>query len=231
MQHFSHEDQQRLWEEEHTNPTVLLQMDSEEASGGVTRFWDFLQQQKISNLKGLEMGCGKGRNVIWLAQKGAEMYGFDFSTHAIEEAKRRAEMAETHNVQFSNQDATKKWDFESESFDFAIDCFASTDIESSEGRSNAISEFHRVLKPAGYLMAYLLSTDDEFHQEMIEKYPSDQKNAFHHQSGKFEKTFSELEIQEIYKEFNILKWERIEKMAKFGEKDYYCKHHWLILSK
>ncbi len=232
MKNFTHEDQQRIWDAEHASPSVLLQMDSDEGSSGVKKFWGLLKAEgRTDNVRGVEMGCGKGRNVVWLAAKGVEMYGFDFSPIAIEEAKRRAFAAQIEGAHFIVQDATKTWDYETDSFDFAIDCFASTDIESPEGRAYAISEFHRVLKPGGYLLAYLLSTDDEFHKEMMQTAPAEQQNAFHHPTGKFEKTFDEDELRSVYKDFKIEKWERIEKVTQFNGKDYGCKHHWLVLSK
>lgn len=232
MKNFNHEDQQRIWDAEHARPSVLLQMDSDEGSSGVKKFWEYLRSRgSTDNLRGVEMGCGKGRNVMWLARNGVEMHGFDFSPVAIEEAKRRVVAAGVEGTHFIVLDATKKWEYESDLFDFAIDCFASTDIESREGRAFAIREFHRVLKPGGYLLAYLLSTDDEFHKEMIEISPAEQPNAFHHPTGKFEKTFDEDEIKEIYNDFKIEAWERIAKVAQFNGKDYGCKHHWLVLSK
>lgn len=230
MQNITHEEQKKIWEEEHKHPTVLLQMDAEKASRGVIKFWEFLKEQNISNPRGVEMGCGKGRSVIWLAQQGVDMYGFDFSPSAIAEAQRRATAANVP-AHFVVQDATEPWPYDPNSFDFAIDCFASTDIESPEGRTFAVQEFLRVLKPGGYLLAYLLSTDDEFHKEMLQKSPAEQKNSFYQVTGKFEKVFDQEEIDEIYKDFKVVKSERIEKTTEFFGKTYACKHFWLVLQK
>ncbi len=226
----THTEQQKIWDEEHNKPNVLLQMDSSEASSGVVQFWNFLKEKGLSNPKGLEMGCGKGRNVIWLAKQGVDAYGFDFSPAAIEEAQRRTKK-ENVNAHFDVMDATTPWKYESDSFDFAIDCFASTDIESSEGRAFAQKEFLRVLKPGGYLLAYLMSTDDEFHKEMVAKSPAEEKNAFYHPTGKFEKIFDEHEVAEMYKNFTLIEKKRIEKTAVFKGKGYACKHFWLIMQK
>src|SRR6185503_13228309 len=106
--------------------------------------------------------------------------------NAIKEAKKRANKS---GAQFIVADATKKWPFKANVFDFGIDCFASTDIESPKGRSFAISEMMRVLKPGGYFLAYLLSIDDEFHKNMIQKSPAKERNSFLHSTGKFEKTY------------------------------------------
>lgn len=152
-------------------------MDSKEGSSGVKLFCDFLQHANKTNLSGLEFGCGKGRNVIHLAQQEYIDYmsGFDFSPHAITTAKERAqEQGMGQKTTFVVADATQTWPYDSESLDFIIDCFASTDIETPEGRTSAIAEMHRTLKPDGLVCVYALSPEDEFHTMMIEKNP--QKN-------------------------------------------------------
>src|SRR3989344_4589517 len=229
----THSEQQKIWDEEHKHPHVLKQMDVMDVSSGVIKFWDFLQSTGVSFSQGLEMACGKGRNVIWLSKQGVgEMHGFDFSGAAIEEAKKRALEAGDKNSVFEVMDATLPWKYDSNYFDFGIDCFASTDIETKKDREFAIQEMHRVIRPGGYLLAYLLSTDDEFHKEMIGKFPAEERNAFFHPTtGKFEKTFDEEEIKDLYKDFTIIKKERIEKTTEFFGKNYKCKHFWVIFQK
>ena len=136
MKSISHTTQKKIWDEEHKKPNVLKQMDSSLPSSGVTRFWDWLRNKKNhKKLKGIEMGCGKGRNVIGLAKLGIEMTGIDFSPAAIEVAKKRAkEFNVESSTQFLVHDATIPWLFDSNSFDLAIDCFATTDIETPKGR-------------------------------------------------------------------------------------------------
>ena len=235
MNKITHEQQQKIWDDEHKNPYVLKQMDAQDASSGVMLFWDYLIKGKSSNLEGVEMGCGKGRNVIWLARQNeiAEMYGFDFSQSAIEEAVKRSKNTRVDSKTFFQvQDATKVWSYPSNKFDFAIDCFASTDIETPEGRIFAVNEIYRILKKGGYLLVYTLSTDDEFHKEMMKSSPAEERNAFYHPTtGKFEKTFDEEELSQMYKDFKIVNARRIQKTTKFFGKEYRCKLFWRIYQK
>jgi len=232
MKEFTHEDQQRIWDAEHMQPQVLLQMDSDKASSGVILFYDFLQSRP-GNQVGIEMGCGKGRNVIWLALQPriAHMTGLDFSPAAIKEAEVRAEKAGATRASFAVQDITERWPFDDASVDFVLDCFAITDIETPEARQRAVDEARRVLKSGGYLLTYVLSIDDEFHKEMIGKNPAAERNAFHHPTGKFEKTFDDQDLAELHAAFTLVESRRIEKTAVFNGKDYFCKHFWNIYQK
>src|SRR3989344_761708 len=233
MKIVTHKKQQNIWDKEHKKPYALLQMDSQDSSSGVVKVFDWLKaKSKMKNFKAVEFGCGKGRNVIWLAKQGVEVVGIDFSPVAIKEAKRRAKLTGINKTRFFVHDATKTWSFKSNSFDFAIDCFATTDIESIKGREFAVKEILRILKPSGYLFVYSLSTDDEFHKEMVKISPAKEKNAFiNPKTGKFEKTFDRKELINLHKNLKLIVEKRIEKTAVFFGKKYKCKHHWMIFQK
>ncbi|MBI2033352.1 MAG: class I SAM-dependent methyltransferase [Candidatus Levybacteria bacterium] len=229
----SHKNQQKIWNQEHAHPFVLKQMDSSDPSSGITRFLEFLKNTvgSVSGLKGIELGCGKGRNVIWLSKKGISMTGIDFSVTAIKEAKKRADYAHAASTLVVH-DATTRWPFASNAFDIAIDCFATTDIESEKGRQFAVNEMIRVVKPSGYILVYVMSTDDEFHKKMLKESPADEKNAFiHPTNGKFEKIYDREEILLLYKRLKLVAEERLAKTAVFFGKKYACNHYWMIFKK
>lgn len=234
MKSISPKTQQQIWDKEHTKPFVLPQMDSHEASSGVITFIDWLKQKDLSTaLKGIEIGCGKGRNIIGLARLGLDMTGIDFSPAAIREAKKRAKSAGVSDkTHFQIHDATVPWPFFNNTFDIAIDCFATTDIEDPYGRKFAVNEIYRILKPEGFLMAYLLSPEDEFHNQMVKESPARERNAFiHPTTGKFEKSFDRDEILAQYDRFKLIEEKRIEKSAEFFGKSYKCFHYWMIFQK
>lgn len=235
MKTITHQEQQERWEKEHQKPIVLLQMDAHSASSGVVKFADWFKQQgkKLDELSGMEMCCGKGRNVIWLALQGVQATGLDFSASAIEEAKKRAEEAGVSDkTNFVVQDVTQPFSIPGSSLDFAVDCFGSTDIESAEGRKVALDNLIQVLKPGGYLVLYLLSTDDEFHKEMIKTNPGPDAGSFIHPvNGKYEKAFTEDEVKQFYSALKFVTLERVPKTATFFGKDYACHHIWAVFQK
>ena len=234
MNVLSHDSQKDAWEREHAEPSALKQMDSTVASGGVQKFYDFLKRKNSGSFSGIEMGCGKGRNGIWLAKQEHvhTMSGFDFSQNAITEACTRAEHEGVDDkTQFVVADATQPWPYADESFDFAIDCFASSDIENRAGREFAAHEMARVVKRGGYILVYELSTDDEYHKEMLLKSPGAESGSFINPNGKFEKVFTEPELLSMYEGLKIIESEQVHKTAEFYGATYQCHHHWMIFQK
>jgi ubiquinone/menaquinone biosynthesis C-methylase UbiE len=230
----THADQQDRWDKEHQKPAILLQIDATTASSGVRKFYTWLKANTVEEqLQGIEMCCGKGRNAIWLATKGIRMVGTDFSPIAITEAKRRAIKANVSDkVQFVVHDATKPYDLPPASLNFAIDCFGSTDIESIHGRKQALRNILRVLKPGGFLMIYLLSTEDEYSGELLRQYPGPDSGSYiHPTNGKYEKAFSEQEIKQLYGDLQVRAFKRVPKKATFFDKEYSNNYIWAVFQK
>lgn len=232
---FSHLRQKEAWEKEHSCPSALVQMNSLAPSSGIKKFVkDFHPLFERRGLHGLEMGCGKGRNVIGLAQEEAfsSVSGFDFSLVAIREASRRAHAvgleAKTH---FSVADALLEWPYRDASMDLFVDCFALSDIEQMKGRKHALQQAVRVLKRGGYGLIYELSTEDHYHQMMIEKYSANEVGSFINVQGKFEKVFTLKELMVLCHPLQLIRYERLEKEALFDGKPYLCRHHWLVFQK
>ena len=68
-------------------------------------FVDLVVEGRIESGSVLTVGCGVGRETIYLAKKGFQVTGLDFSATAIQKARRRAE-AEGMDVDFIVDDLT-----------------------------------------------------------------------------------------------------------------------------
>ena len=234
----AHRRQRELWNAEHTTPNMVENMDHETPSIGVTRFWEWMTANghaSPSKMKGLEMGCGKGRNCIWLAEQGVAMTGFDFSDVALSEARKRAQAKHLTDgkLELREQDATLTWPWPDNAFDIGIDCFASTDIENPEGRAFARNEFMRVLKPGGLLFIYAISTRSPFHAELLKTSPQRERNTYAHPSGKVDKIYDEREVKKFYSSFMLREFETIRKLKGgiFYGKAHDCENFWMIVEK
>ncbi len=233
MSHDLHAAQRVFWNAEHALPHIVKNMDYEAPSGGVIQFFNWLKEHTTcEGLRGIEMGCGKGRNTLWIAEQGIAMTGFDFSEVGIEEARRRsdAKRMQSDQLSYSVHDATTPWPFADHTFDFGIDCFASTDIESSEGRAFARDEFCRVIKPGGYLFVYAISAASQFHHSMLLEHPAEERNTYFHPGSKIDKLYDEQELTEFYKDFMTLEFQKItDSKGVFYGKEYTCENFWMVL--
>lgn len=66
----------------------------------------------------LDLGCGQGRNAVWLALRGHEVLGVDLSSVAVEQARKLAGVAGV-DVAFEAADLTT-WDPAGRSFDYVV---------------------------------------------------------------------------------------------------------------
>ncbi|MDQ3683800.1 MAG: class I SAM-dependent methyltransferase [Bacteroidota bacterium] len=57
----------------------------------------------------LEIGCGTGKNTVWLKDHCTYLNAIDFSTEMLEEAQRKIK---NENIFFTEADITKPWNFE-----------------------------------------------------------------------------------------------------------------------
>lgn len=225
--------QKDIWDREHSNPELIHQLDTAGVARGVTKFWDWLSTKKdTGSLKGIEIGCGKGRNVNWLAEQGVDMTGIDFSPSAISEARTRADTRNLQNAHFFVHDVTQPLHHKEDQYDFAVDCFATAAIENIIGRKNAAKELTSIVKPEGHILVYTLSTDDAYYQEMVKKNPGDELHTFIHPVNlSFEKSFTRAELLDLYAGLNLAAEDRIERTPVYTDKAYPALHHWMIFQK
>ena len=94
----------------------------------------------------LDVGCGTGENVIFLAQNGFTSYAVDFAQKAIERAIVKAKQRHTR-VDFRVSDALNL-EFEDELFDYVTDCGLFHTFDDTR-RRRFVSEIARVTRSGG----------------------------------------------------------------------------------
>ena len=79
--------QQKIWQEEHRTALSLPSLSGVEPSSAVEYFVKFLKSKEKIEGKVLDIGCGKGRNSVYLAKQGFEVRGMDYIQEALDTAK------------------------------------------------------------------------------------------------------------------------------------------------
>ena len=227
--------QLEIWESEHEDPFMFPLVDNGLPDPGVVRFREWLNHKTESRCIGLEICCGKGRNTIWLAQDGAQMYGFDFSEVAIKAAQHRLEELDFEDrVEFKLSDATERWDYEDGQFDFVIDSFGTSDITTKKGRDNIRNEVARILKPSGYYMLQIDSPDFGYFKELYDDHRGTESGTLVFPNGKIETVLTKDELDQWNDDYGI-KLVEVRKYEErnveiFGKKRIYH-YYWIVAQK
>lgn len=120
------------------------------------------QEEEIKSLKFLEIGCGGGVNLIWLAKKGIKVSGVDISEVAL---KLATKSLSDNNLSYEDliHTSASNLPFKESSFDGVVESCVLQHIENDE-RNKAFQEVHRVLKPGGLFIGHVLDEDCTVYQ-------------------------------------------------------------------
>jgi SAM-dependent methyltransferase len=127
----------------------------------------------IDTKRVLDLGCGAGRHVIFLAREGFEVVGQDVSDIALHLARKGLHRSAMQAELFEHD--MEGLPYPDGSFDSVISVLALYHNR-LEGLQKSIAEVHRVLRPGGYFLVWLISRkeyDTEIHlpgAEEIEPY-------------------------------------------------------------
>jgi len=91
----------------------------------------------------LELGCGTGKNTVFLAQIGAHVHALDFSEGMIAKAK---EKVTAENVRFEMADLTKRWNCNDDAYNLIV---CNLVLEHIQDLHHIFAEAARTLVPGG----------------------------------------------------------------------------------
>ncbi len=147
----------------------------------------------------LDLGCGNGRNLFWLAQNfGVRGVGYDISGEAITQAKRHA-TKDKLPLEYTTRSIANPIPFPDDSQSLALDMMTSHFLSSTE-RENLMKEIFRVLKPGGFLFYKTFLLDEDANaKRMLKESPGKEHNTYiHPKIGVAEHVSTEEEIESEY---------------------------------
>ena len=113
----------------------------------------------------LEMGCGAGPNLIWLAQKGIMVSGIDISPTALQLARKNLEQAGCgHLIRNFLESSVTHIPLPDETFDGILEACVFQHLD-KPNRKAAFGEVKRLLKPGGVFVGYMLDVGHTVFQE------------------------------------------------------------------
>ncbi len=226
--------QQQIWHDEHANQGTLPTMANAEPASGVILFTEWLKSQRVAPAgKVVDIGAGKGRNSVHLAKVGFEVWALEYIESAITVAKQLAEKNDVGSkIHFELAEVDTDWKIDDNFFDLAIDSFSSIDIETKSGREKCRDEMYRTLKPGGYALVTVCSTEDEWEKELIANNPGPEPNStIWPQNGKFQKDYDETELHDFYDKFDVVELRTISKPGFKLGRNGTVTNLWVVLKK
>lgn len=216
--------QEHIWEKEYQKPQLVTL--GTEAITAVKDWVRFLRKNQGLNLEGLkilDLGCGNGKNSIYIADQGMgnEVYGIDISKTAVEYASKLA-LENKVTAHFSHGSIGKLLPFPDCHFDIVLDVTSSNSLNESE-REIYLKETQRVLKPGGHFFVRALCKDgDSNAKTLLKSNPGKEKDTYiMPELGLTERVFSKEDFLTNYSLFfTILSLEKETHYTKFNERSY-----------
>jgi SAM-dependent methyltransferase len=176
----------------------------------IPKLTELLTRDPASKL--LDFGCGAGRHTVYFAKKGFQVYGFDKSAAAVEQAKQTLARGNLH-ADLRAWDMTHPLPYEDSFFDVVI---ATRVIHHtySENIRKIAEEINRVLRIGGYLFLQVPAyrrqdrrderEDRAFKEVELRTYVAsegEEKDVPHHE-------FTRQELKQLFSDYATLKIHR-----------------------
>jgi SAM-dependent methyltransferase len=172
----------------------------------VEYFYNGLAPERV-----LEVGCGPGRNAVYMAKKGCKVDALDIAENAIEWAKERAR-EEGVDIDFHCV-SLFDFDFEPHSYDFIYDCGMLHHL-APHRRLSYIEVIKKALKKDGHFGIVCFNTDGALGTSDWEVYKA---RSLNRGIG-----YTEERLKEVFNnDFNIIDFRKMKKIIQpkeiFGE--------------
>jgi len=193
----------------------------EEPEEIVAEFFELLKN-KSRNLRVLDLGCGAGRHVVFMAKREFEAYGINFSKTGLNLTKSRLQQ-ENLKGHIAKCDM-KNLPFTDSCFDSLI-CLHTIYHQKFEEIKRTVSEIKRVLKKSGLVLINFLSKQThsygmgkEVEKNTFAREDGVEKGILHHFTD-------EEEIRRLFKDFKIVNLELKERKI-----DGALRSRWILIA-
>ncbi len=156
-----------LWDQEYAESKVIPSSTRDIPAKALQQYSELLDFGQYSPV--LDIGCGNGRNAIYLAGKGCNGIAVDASGVAIriaQDAANRAKVAD--KITMLNTALAKEWPFRDGQFALALDSYVFCHILEENDRIAFRRELRRITRPGGIAYTAAFAVDDEYYASFSE---------------------------------------------------------------
>lgn len=162
-----------LWEREYGTLKVIPSSTRTLPSKALVLFSEILDFKNLRRV--LDVGCGIGRNSVYLAKKGCQVHAVDFSETALNQlnaAATREGLRSKIHICYCLLQST--FPYRDRAFDLVVDSYVFCHFTDDRVKEHYRSELCRVTKPGGLVFSSVFSVRDAYYREMIGHTHSDE---------------------------------------------------------
>lgn len=217
--------QQQAWNKEYKDSQGVPTSTRIRPSSALKRFLKYIESHSLTSGKQIiDLGCGIGRNSLYLLDQGYDVTAVDFATHALQKLEKTVASHPRRSALVVKQmDLSKKFPFEDNSFDLALDSVTTMTLTPADWKTFE-SELRRVVKPGGLFLSWVLSRDDG----VIQEHAPGQSTYTVDISGITDYYFTEKDLRALYKRWELLEIEEVRKSDVFYGRTYERRIWWAI---
>ncbi|MET3698920.1 methyltransferase family protein [Bacillus oleivorans] len=199
LDHLIKENSRFEWDAFYTNREKNIPFFANKPDENLVEYFDS-GQLTIGNV--LELGCGPGRNAIYLAEKGCKVDALDLSEEAIQWGNERAK-EKAVNVNFILKNIFEM-EIGENSYDLVYDsgCFHHI---APHRRISYLQLLHKAIAPGGYFALTCFIENGEFGGSTISDWDVYRHFSLHGGLG-----FTEDKLRNIFKDFEVIEIRRMK---------------------
>ena len=160
---------EQLWEYEYQRQGIPSSY-RETPTKAVAEFVSFLRKHGKEVGNAIDLGCGRGRNAIHLAEQGYQVICLDLVEKNVSEINEKAVQRKLP-IKAYCQDITSPWPVKPAQIDFAIDIFCYKHIVDKAAQQIYRKQLREALKNNGYYLLNLASDEDGFYGPLLKSSP------------------------------------------------------------
>ncbi len=158
-----------LWEREYADLKIIPSTERESPSKALLLFSELLNLESFKRV--LDSGCGNGRNAIYLARKGCEVFGVDISSTAVSKAREKVESLRfSDRVHIHKESMLNPLPFPPGHFDLVLDSYVFCHFFDSD-RDKYRHNIRLLTRSAGYFILSVFPPEDGYYGPMLKVSP------------------------------------------------------------
>lgn len=203
---------QKVWEQEYDDKNLMTGTKPAKSFTGWVKH--IIKQRNLrgkehplQGLRILDLGCGEGKNALYLAELGATVYGIEIARNAVETTRLRTQALQNTDdplvgdVIVQQGSIGTRYDFVDNYFDAIIDVTSSNSLSEAE-RTVYLRESARVLQPDGQMFVRALCKDGDINaKQLLQQHPGIEFDTYQIPDWQqTERVFAESDIKNLYAE-------------------------------